>query len=65
MTVIEGLRAMAHDLGGCSDNREYYWGLLLDALFVVSLTTDQQPQRQRVLVLAAALAERLDHWEPA
>jgi hypothetical protein len=65
VTIIEALRAMAHDLGGCNDNREYYWGLLLDALFVASLTTDQQPQRQRALVLVAALAERLDRWEAA
>jgi hypothetical protein len=65
MTIIEGLRTMAYDLGGCSDNSEYYWGLLLDALFVASLTTDQQPQRQRALVLAAALAEHLDRWEQA
>ncbi len=58
--VINGLRCLACETTGCLDTREYLWGLLLDALFVASLVPQGMPQRERALLLASVLCERLE-----
>jgi hypothetical protein len=57
--VINGLRCLASETTGCLDTREYLWGLLLDALFVASLVSPEMPQRERALLLASVLCDRL------
>ena len=59
--VIYGARYLACEMTGCPDPREYLWGLLLDALFVASLIPQGVPQRDRALLLASVLCERLEH----
>ncbi len=70
--VILGLREIAEQQTGFTDYREYYWGLLLDAVFVATLTPDDTPrsktprsediQRKRALVYGAVLCSRLENW---
>jgi hypothetical protein len=60
--VIRGVRYLACEMTGCPDPREYLWGLLLDALFVASLVPQGVPQRDRALLLASVLCERLERW---
>ncbi len=72
LEVILGLREIAQQQTGFTDYREYYWGLLLDAVFVATLTPDdtqlsQTPysediQRKRALVYGAVLCTRLENW---
>jgi hypothetical protein len=59
LAVIAGLRHLAYGTTQNSDSREYLWGLLLDALFVASLTPPEAPQRDRALLLSAVLCDRL------
>jgi len=63
--VVAGLRKIAADQCHTSDMREYYWGLLLDALFVNS-KLDQTADRNRwdkTLLLASIICARLDGWD--
>lgn len=70
--VILGLRKIAEQQTGFTDYREYYWGLLLDAVFVATLTPDdtqrsktphsEDIQRKRALVYGAVLCSRLANW---
>jgi hypothetical protein len=59
LAVIAGLRHLAYGTTQNSDSREYLWGLLLDALFVASLTPPEAPQRDRALLLSAVLCDHL------
>lgn len=60
--VIAGLRNLAYEITHFADPREYLWGLLLDALFVATLVSEESPQRERALLLGAVLCDRLQHW---
>lgn len=70
--VILGLREIAQQQTGFTDYREYYWGLLLDAVFVATLTPDdtqrsntphsEDIQRKRALIYGAVLCSRLENW---
>lgn len=60
--VISGLREIAVTVTGFRDMREYYWGLLLDALLGSSLTQPGSPQRKKCMLLAAVVASCLKHW---
>ncbi len=62
--VIGGLRKIASTLCQHKDLREYYWGLLLDALFVNSkLDQEREPGRwNKTLLLASIICARLDSW---
>ncbi len=69
-SVVMGLRKIANDVTGCDDAREYYWALLFDAVFVACLVREDSPQRERALLLGAALCKRLsmvpgDVWPPS
>jgi len=59
--VVSGLRSMAADVTGFIDMREYYWGLLV-ALLGSSSSHKDSPQRDRITLLAAVTASRLEHW---
>jgi DNA-binding response OmpR family regulator len=59
LEIIAGLRGLARELTHVEDVREYLWGLLCDAVFVASLTAEGSVQRERALVLGAAVSERL------
>jgi len=63
LQTIQSLRALAHRSIQIPDMREYYWGLLLDALFVALLRTTPTFQQERALILSAVLCERLEYWE--
>jgi hypothetical protein len=60
--VVSGLRAIAGRVTGFQDMREYYWGLLLDALLGSSLVRQGSAQRKRCMLLASVVASRLEHW---
>lgn len=60
--VVSGLRAIAADVTGFKDMREYYWGLLLVSLLSSSNARGDWPQRGRAMLLAAVAAGRLEHW---
>ena len=63
LTTIQGLRTLAHEVIGIEDQREYLWGLLLDALFVALLHEKPTLQQDRALILSAVLCQRLEQWE--
>jgi hypothetical protein len=60
--TIQGLRALAHEVIQFTDQREYLWGLLLDALFVALLHEEPTLQQERALILSAVLCSRLEQW---
>lgn len=70
--VVLGLREIAEQLTGFTGYREYYWGLLLDAVFVATLTPDETQQsstprseeihRKRALIYGAVICSRLENW---
>jgi len=63
LQTVQSLRALAHRSIQIPDMREYYWGLLLDALFVALLRTTPSFQQERALILSAVLCRRLEYWE--
>lgn len=71
--VIQRLRNMAVDLAAYDDIAELYWGLLFDAIFIVTHIHETESQHERALLYAAVLCERLRHrdgkwpldsWDP-
>jgi hypothetical protein len=60
--AIDHLRYLADRIMGYMDVREYYWGLLLDALFATTLAPAGSPQQERTLLLASVLCGRLENW---
>lgn len=60
--VIAELRKIAHKLTNYRDSREYLWALLLDALFVATLVSEESAQRARTLLLSSVLCNRLRLW---
>ena len=65
LSVINGIRKLAHQTTGYQNSREYLWGLLLNAIFIGSLVDEQSLQRCRAFLLAAVLCERLSRWGQA
>jgi len=63
LDVIAGLRKLAYEMTRYPSSQEYLWGLLLDALFVAMLVSEESPQRERALLLGAVLCGRLRHWD--
>jgi len=61
--VVSELRRLAHKEGRYDDLREYYWGLLLDALFVASLPSIDRSQRERACLLGSVICARLENWK--
>jgi len=68
LMVVTGVRRLAHDVTRFCDIREYYWGLLLSALFVAVTAPESAIQCSRALFLAAVVADRLqrfaEEWPP-
>jgi len=62
LDVIAGLRKLAYEMTRYPSSQEYLWGLLLDALFVAMLVSEESPQRERALLLGAVLCGRLRRW---
>lgn len=60
--VINGLRHLAKAVVHYSDQREYLWAMLFDALFVASVNPMPEPQRARALLYASVICERLVRW---
>jgi CheY-like chemotaxis protein len=60
--VVSGLRKLAYEATHYLDSREYLWALLLDSLFVATLVSEDNPQRDRALLLGSVLCGRLRHW---
>lgn len=56
--VVRGLRTLAYDLVKYRDE-EYLWSVLLDALFVVSISAADIWQRRRALLLSAVVCNAL------
>jgi DNA-binding NarL/FixJ family response regulator len=62
LDVIGGLRKIAYETTHHADFREYYWGLLFDAIFVACLASSETAQRDRTLLFSSVLCDRLQHW---
>ncbi|MEZ4866654.1 MAG: phosphotransferase [Caldilineaceae bacterium] len=62
IAVIGGIRQMAHTTVRYSDQREYLWAMLFDAIFVASVQSMNKTQRLRALLYAGALCKRLQTW---
>ena len=60
--AIDHLRYLADRATSYMDVREYYWGLLLDALFAAALAPAGSRQQKCALLLAAVLCGRLENW---
>ncbi len=59
LEVISGLRRLAYETASIQDFREYFWGLLLDSVFVATLVSEDSPQRERALILGGVLCDRI------
>ncbi len=60
--VIGGIRSLAREVVLYSDQREYLWAMLFDALFVASVDSMPPSQRMRALLYASLICQRLSHW---
>jgi hypothetical protein len=60
--VINGLRSMAHKVTRYRDIREYYWGLLMETAFSLTLVDADSPRWWRSLLLSSVLCSRLNNW---
>jgi CheY-like chemotaxis protein len=75
LKVIRCLRRLAAEQTSTQDARQYLWGLLLNAVFRVTLLLKQedadgpreesQPQQERAaaLLLGSLICQRLDYWD--
>lgn len=63
LQVLQRLRKLAVETTSFQDMREYYWGLLLDALFSALLVKQDSLNHNRILLLAAMICERLHTWD--
>jgi DNA-binding NarL/FixJ family response regulator len=59
LLVIEGLRQLARTVAGWEEVREYYWAVLLDALFVASIGKPQSHQQRRAMLLSIVVCDAL------
>ena len=60
--TINGLRSIAHKVTSYQDIHEYYWGLLLDTSFSLTLAEIRSPRWWRALLLSSLLCSRLNDW---
>ena len=61
LAVIQAVRRLAATVAPYADQREYLWALMLDALYVASVRSIDARQRQRAILLAGMICERLDN----
>lgn len=62
--VVRDLQQLAYNCTRYEDQREYLWGLLLNSLFVARLLEKQQdPRRNRTLLVASVICARLERWD--
>lgn len=62
LEVISNLRAIALEVTGFEDMREYYWGVLLDTCFSLVLSETHSSRWWRSLLFASILCTRLKEW---
>ena len=62
LAVINEVRQLAVAVTPYADQRQYLWAVLLDALYVASMRSIDERQRQRALLYAAIICERLDNF---
>jgi len=62
LTIINTVRQLALEVSPYSDQREYLWAVLLDALYVASIRPIDAHQRQRALLYASVICEQLQRW---
>lgn len=62
VAVINEIRALAQELVRHSDQREYLWGMLFDALFIASIHSADEEQKLRAMLLSTVICERLRTW---
>lgn len=62
--VIMGLREIANDVARITNLREYYWGLLLQSLYVSLLLNPETAKVQwsKTIFLASLICQRLEQW---
>ena len=60
--TINGLRSIAYKVTSYQDIHEYYWGLLLDTSFSLTLAEIHSPRWWRALLLSSLLCSRLNDW---
>ncbi len=60
--TINRLRSIAHKVTSYQDMHEYYWGLLLDTSFSLTLAEIHSPRWWRALLLSSVLCSRLNDW---
>jgi hypothetical protein len=60
--TINEIRRIAYAITQYADPREYLWGLLLDSVFIATLSQDGNPQRERALLFGSVICERLGRW---
>ena len=63
LAVIQAVRQLAATVAPYEDQREYLWALRLDALYVASVRSIDRRQRQRAILFASMISERLSTWD--
>lgn len=62
LSVIGTIRSIAARLTHDPDVREYFWGLLMNTLFLVGALEPDTTRYQRALLLGSVLCKRLSNW---
>ena len=65
LSVVEAIRRSAHEVAAPVSAKDYYWGLLLHAVWRSARAGDDAIRARRHLLLAAVLCERLERWKAA
>jgi hypothetical protein len=60
--VIGELRKLMYNVTHCGDAREYYWSLMLDALFVATMSSRSKYDQKKALLFASVICTRLINW---
>jgi streptomycin 6-kinase len=62
LNVIKEVRSLAQEVVHHTDQREYLWSMLFDALFIASIGSAAPDQQLRAMLLSALICERLSSW---
>lgn len=63
LAVVSDLRQLALAQTHYTDQREYVWGLLLEAVGRIAHLSPDHPQYEKACVLSDVICGRLAHWE--
>ncbi|HKP53206.1 MAG TPA: hypothetical protein VJ183_11210 [Chloroflexia bacterium] len=63
--VVQSLRRLAFQVTGVRDYRQYYWGLLMNAVYQITKLKGKSNhfQIERAFRLGGAICQRLDNWQ--